>query len=204
MRLYVGNLSWTVTTEDLTEFLAQAGSIASCEVMQHGGRSKGWGLVEYVDDAAANAAVDQLTDMELQGRKIFLREDRETGGPGGAPAGLPPPGGEGGRGRGAKGGRGRGRKLSPAYLETPAVDVPSNTLFVGNLPWSTKDEDLRHVFAPYGVVSAEVKTGFDGRSRGYGVVCFVSTVDASAALALSGTEIDGREIIVRYDRAPAN
>ena len=60
----------------------------------------------------------------------------------------------------------------------------------------------REVFSEYNVKTADVKTGYDGRSRGYGIVTFESEEDAAAAIALGGYNLDGREMLVRFDRQP--
>ena len=76
-------------------------------------------------------------------------------------------------------------------------------LFVGNLSWSTNSETLTELFASYGVLSAEVKMGPNGRSRGYGLVEFETIDGAAAALACNDTETDGRPMLVRYERVAA-
>ena len=74
----------------------------------------------------------------------------------------------------------------------------SNKLFVGGLAWTTNDESLKTVFSEYGeVTEAKVISDRDtGRSRGFGFVTFSDTAAAKAALALNGTELDGRTIRV--------
>ena len=54
--------------------------------------------------------------------------------------------------------------------------------------------------AEYNVKFADVKNGFDGRSRGYGIVRFDTEEEAAAAMVLNGYELEGRQILVRYDR----
>ena len=100
------------------------------------------------------------------------------------------------------GGRRRsGRSRARPPLAEPAEEVLSGTaLFVGNLPWSTTSQQLREVFSEYNVKTAEVKAGYDGRSRGYGIVTFDSEEDAQSALSLGGYNLDGREMLVRFDR----
>ena len=71
---------------------------------------------------------------------------------------------------------------------------------MGNLPWSTTSRALKEVFSEYNVKTAEVKAGYDGRSRGYGIVTFETEEDATAALSLGGYNLDGREMLVRFDR----
>ncbi|MEW6727406.1 RNA recognition motif domain-containing protein [Desulforudis sp. 1088] len=77
------------------------------------------------------------------------------------------------------------------------------TLYVGNLPWTTKPEDLEAIFRPYGeVVSARIITDRQtGRSRGFGFV-EVKDEDAEAMVsAVNGTEVGGRIITVNEARA---
>lgn len=201
--VYAGNLSWSVTDRDLHDFMQAAGDVKSATVIRYpDGRSKGWGLVEFESATGAQEAIANYNDVELMGRKIFIREDRETGDAGGLPApGGGADGGKGGgkgRGRGAR--SGRGSRARPP-LEEPAEEVTSGTaLFVGNLPWSTTSQQLKEVFSEYNVKTAEVKAGYDGRSRGYGIVTFESEEDAAAGLALGGYNLDGREMLVRFDR----
>ena len=98
-KLYVGNLSYDTTSDDLRDAFAQFGSVTSAEVMmdRDTGRSRGFGFVEMADGAAE--AIKGLDLTELQGRKITVsearpREDRRGGG-----------GGGGGGGRGGSRGR---------------------------------------------------------------------------------------------------
>ena len=193
--------------------MIHAGDVKSATVIRYpDGRSKGWGLVEFNDPAAAAQAIANFNDLDLMGRKIFIREDREQDGDGGGGGGLPPPAG-GGKGAGgakggsrrAKGGGGgggaRGGSRARPPLEPPSEEPVSGTaLFVGNLPWSTTSQQLREVFSEYNVKAAEVKAGYDGRSRGYGIVMFESEEDAAAAVSLGGYNLDGREMLVRFDR----
>lgn len=75
----------------------------------------------------------------------------------------------------------------------------SYKLFVGSLPWSVNDEDLRAAFAPHGnVVSAKVVTDKETRrSRGFGFVEYENESEANAAIqALNGSDLKGRNIIV--------
>jgi len=87
----------------------------------------------------------------------------------------------------------------------PEAEVASGTaLYVGNLPWSTTWQQLKEIFQEYNVKFADVKTGFDGRSRGYGIVRFDTEDEAFAALSLNGYSLDGREILVRFDKQSAS
>ncbi|GMU95786.1 MAG: hypothetical protein AMXMBFR50_13020 [Ignavibacterium album] len=72
-------------------------------------------------------------------------------------------------------------------------------MFVGSLPWSVNDAELKTLFEPYGkVASAKVVTDKQTRrSKGFGFVEFETEAEASAAInALNGSEVKGRNIIV--------
>ena len=78
-RVYVGNLSWEVAWQDLKDHMRDAGEVVNAEVMTEGdGRSKGCGIVEFATPEEAKEACDNMSDTELKGRMIFVREDRET------------------------------------------------------------------------------------------------------------------------------
>jgi RNA recognition motif-containing protein len=108
-KLYVGNLSYNVSSSDLEQLFAQFGTVQSAQVIQDRdtGRSKGFGFVEMENDAEAQAAIQGLHEQEHDGRPLTVneakpREDRGGGGGGGY-------GGRGGRGGGGGGRSGGGR-----------------------------------------------------------------------------------------------
>ena len=87
-RVYVGNLSWDVAWQDLKDHMRQAGEVVHAEVItEHTGRSKGCGIVEYATEEEAREAIATLTDTDLKGRMIFVREDRESSSQAGAVGG---------------------------------------------------------------------------------------------------------------------
>lgn len=76
-------------------------------------------------------------------------------------------------------------------------------IYVGNLPWSTTDEELRQTFEAFGAVSSAtvIKDKNSGRSRGFGFVEMPETADATAAInALNGSEMGGRTLTVNEAR----
>ena len=76
-------------------------------------------------------------------------------------------------------------------------------IYVGNLSWNLKDQDLSNLFASYGeVISAKiVNDKFTNRSKGFGFVEMANDDQAQAAIAaLNGTEVDGRNIVVNESR----
>ena len=88
MNIYVGNLSWTMTDDDLSNLFTQYGSVTSAKILKDkmNGRSKGFGFVEMEDDEAAKTAIASLNESEVQGRKLIVNESqpRQEGGAGGA------------------------------------------------------------------------------------------------------------------------
>jgi RNA recognition motif-containing protein len=84
-RLYVGNLAWTVTDQDLEEVFSEAGKVDSSQVIidRATNRSRGFGFVEMADDAAAEAAIKKLNGRDLKGRAIRVNEAQARTGGGG-------------------------------------------------------------------------------------------------------------------------
>lgn len=119
MNIYVGNLSWTMTDDDLLNLFTQYGSVTSAKILKDkmNGRSKGFGFVEMEDDEAAKTAIANLNETEVQGRKLIVNESqprqegdykkRSFGGGGG---GYKKGGGYGGGNRGGGGYGGGGNR----------------------------------------------------------------------------------------------
>jgi RNA recognition motif-containing protein len=118
MNIYVGNLSWSMTDEDLTNLFTAYGTVTSGKILKDkmSGRSKGFGFVEMEDDEAAKTAIANLNETEVMGRKIIVNESqprpegeykkRSGGGYGGNRGGGNRGGGYGGNRGGYGGGRG--------------------------------------------------------------------------------------------------
>jgi RNA recognition motif-containing protein len=109
MNLYVGNLSYRLTEDELKEAFEEFGQVSSCTIIKDRvtGESKGFGFLEMPERSEAEAAIGGLNGRDLKGRKLNVnearpRENRPAGGGGGG-------GGMGGRreGRGGMGGGGR-------------------------------------------------------------------------------------------------
>ncbi len=108
-KLYVGNLAYSVTNDDLEALFSQAGKVDSATVVvdKFSGQSRGFGFVEMADSGEAAKAIEEFNDTELKGRNIRVNEarPREAGsGPRGGGFG----GGGGGGGRDRRGGGGGG------------------------------------------------------------------------------------------------
>jgi cold-inducible RNA-binding protein len=78
MRLYVGNLSYETTEDELRELFSTHGTVESVNLITESGsgRSKGFGFVEFRDDQEANAAIAALNGTELRGRAINVNQAR--------------------------------------------------------------------------------------------------------------------------------
>jgi RNA recognition motif-containing protein len=116
-KLYVGNLSYNVTSGTLEELFAKFGAVTSAQVIEDRdtGRSKGFGFVEMQDNNAAQEAIKEMNDKEHDGRPLIVnearpREERSGGGGGGSRGGYGKSGGGGGRSFGGGGGGGGGRR----------------------------------------------------------------------------------------------
>ncbi|MGC4102225.1 RNA recognition motif domain-containing protein [Ferruginibacter sp.] len=116
MNIYVGNLSWSMTDDDLMNLFTEYGSVTSAKILKDkmNGRSKGFGFVEMEDDEAAKAAIAALNETEVQGRKLIVNESQpcQEGGGGG---GYKKSGGYGGGGNRGGGGYGGGNRGGGGY-----------------------------------------------------------------------------------------
>lgn len=103
-RLYVGNLPYKATDEDLMSLFSTVGDVASARVMRDmaTGRARGFGFVEMTTDEAAQKAIEKLHQHQMDGRAIVVNEAQPK------PAGGRPFGGGGGGGFNRGGGGGRG------------------------------------------------------------------------------------------------
>lgn len=194
-KLYIGNLGYDTTVDDLRGHFEQHGSLVDITVVtdRDTGTSRGFAFATYSSAAEAQAAVDAMDGLEVDGRELRVnlsrpREERNNSFNNDA---------EGGRGYnrgGNRGGGGGGGGGGP---------VDATKIFVGNLGWETTTEDLQQAFGQYGeLVDAKVITDRDtGNSRGFGFVTFQAPESAEKAItALDGMEMNGREIRVNVSQ----
>lgn len=184
-KLFVGNLTWDTTSEELEKYFETVGDVVSAEVIFKNDtsppRSRGWGIVEMGTLDDANAALD-LNESDLKGREIKVEFQKV-------------------RARTTRAPRARRQPREPREPREEVEAEPSKSVYIGNLPWSYQDEDLCDLFKDLDVSGAEVKQGADGRSRGYGIVNFDSEDAAAKAIAeVNNTDCDGRTVVVRFDR----
>jgi cold-inducible RNA-binding protein len=110
-KLYVGNLAYSVTQEDLHALFSEVGQVASAVVVsdKFSGQSRGFGFVEMAEQADAAKAIATLNETDLKGRKIRIDEARQQQA---RPSGG---GGGGGNRRFGGGGGGGGRDRRDRY-----------------------------------------------------------------------------------------
>jgi RNA recognition motif-containing protein len=119
--VFCGNLSYETTWQSLKDHMRQAGEVTRADILtdRATGRSKGCGVVEYEDAADARKALKDLHETELDGRQIFLREDREEGNPAAA----------------AHANSGPSSFDRPLTAPRFAAPQSRNRVYVGNLSW---------------------------------------------------------------------
>ena len=110
MNIYVGNLSWNLKDQDLTDLFTPYGEVASAKIVldKFTQRSKGFGFVEMPNDDQAQAAIAQLNGSEVDGRNLVVNESRPKEGGEGGGSGFKKRSFGGGGGGGFKKGGGSG------------------------------------------------------------------------------------------------
>ena len=108
MKLYVGNLSFQTSSDDLQQLFAQAGTVETASVVEDRdtGRSRGFGFVEMSTSEEGQAAIQQFNGREIDGRALNVNEAKPREDRGGGRGGF---GGGGNRGGGGGYGRGNSR-----------------------------------------------------------------------------------------------
>lgn len=192
VRLFVGNLPPRLCFPELEDLFTPFGTLLSAELMTDPttGRSRGFGFVEMESTEAAQTAMSSLNGSVLDGQTLNVREakpGREMAQPRGsaerqssAPAGMMRPSPGPGRGGGAR-------------------------LFVGNLPYTARAEELEKLFAEAGkVMSVSLVTDrMTGQSKGFAFIDMSSREEASAAISrFDGREALGRVLKVNEARPP--
>ncbi|KAH8402046.1 hypothetical protein KR009_009490 [Drosophila setifemur] len=168
--VYVKNFTEEFDDEKLKEFFEPYGKITSYKVMsKEDGKSKGFGFVAYDTTEAAEAAVQALNGKDMgEGKSLYVARAQK------------------------KAERQQELKRKFEELKKKRHDsVFGVNLYVKNLDDSIDDDRLRTEFSVYGTItSAKVMTDEEGRSKGFGFVCFISPNEATCAV----TELNGRVV----------
>jgi len=167
--VYIKNFNEAMTEEELREMFTKYGKITSLKLMKTDeNKNKGFGFVSFEDPEAAEAAVDELNNKDISGKTIYVGRAQKK----------------------AERQMELKKKFEQMKLERMTRFQGVN-LYVKNLDDSINDERLLQEFSPYGTItSAKVMTE-DGRSKGFGFVCFSSPEEATKAV----TEMNGRIIV---------
>ncbi|WOK93277.1 29 kDa ribonucleoprotein A, chloroplastic-like [Canna indica] len=173
LKLFVGNLPFSVDSAQLAGLFQRAGNVEMVEVIYDklSGKSRGFGFVTMSTIEEVEAATQHFNGYTLEGRALRVNSG-------------PPP---------------RRDEFSSRPFRTSANLDSSNRVHVGNLSWDVDDSSLHTLFSDQGKV-LEAKVIYDresGRSRGFGFVTYSSAEEADNAVAsLNGADLDGRSIRV--------
>lgn len=158
--IYVSNLPFTTTDEQLRELFKGHDIKTAYIAKRRNGRSKGFGFVNLVKESEQNAAISKVDGKEIDGRKITAKiaynDPRRND---------------------------QGELKEEFKTNLPKQGATSDTVvYVANIPWTFKDEDLKNVFSGLDVKLATVATRRNGRSKGFGFVEFGSKEACTEAL----------------------
>ncbi|XP_053670540.1 polyadenylate-binding protein 4-like [Anopheles nili] len=164
--VYVKNFGEELNEETLREMFEKYGSITSLRVMMKDGKSRGFGFVAFESPEAAEQAVQELNGKDLaEGKTLYV---------------------------------GRAQKKNERQMELKRrfeqlkmerlTRYHGVNLYVKNLDDTIDDERLRKEFAPYGTITSAKVMLDEGRSKGFGFVCFSAPDEATKAV----TEMNGR------------
>jgi len=175
--VFVGNLSWAVDNDRLSQEFADCGEVISARVQldRNTGKSRGFGYVTFATTEAVDAAIALNGTKEIDGRTLNLDKSTDVGA--------------------------NREKRAQAFGD--ARSAPSKVLFVGNLSWNTVEDTLWDAFSEYGEVSS-VRLPTDresGKPKGYGYIEFSVVDSAQKAIgAMNGKELDGRPIRLDFSQ----
>lgn len=214
-KVFVGNLSFKATTEELRREFDTVGKVVNANIISRGNRSLGYGFVEFNTEEDANKAVTAMNKRKIDDREINVEiaNPRDESKP---PVRRNFRGyqGRGGYNRGRynnnRGGRGYSRGVGNFRRRMPRGGLsrrsppniegrtPSNTtLFVANIPYSLNDEGLAKVFSGLSVKSAHVVIRRNGKSKGFGFVEFNNEEDQKKGLNGDKKTVEGRELVIK-------
>ncbi|KAF4574485.1 hypothetical protein EYR36_005821 [Pleurotus pulmonarius] len=180
--IFVGQLSWNTSDDQLAEAFAECGEIVSATVQtdRNTGRSRGFGYVHFADASAVEKAL-AMNGTELDGRNIKVDKSQELD-------------------------KSKQRE-NRAKAFGDSTSPPSQTLFVGNLSFGVSEDSLWEFFGEYGSVK-NVRLPTDresGRPKGFGYVEFDDVESATKAYeGANGQEIEGRSIRLDYSQPRDN
>jgi RNA recognition motif-containing protein len=163
-QVYVGNLPWSVSWQELKDLAVEFGDIRRADVpTDQIGRSRGYGTVVFSTKEQAVACIAGLDGRDVDGRALNARLD--------------------------------------SYAAANHTE-PNSKVYIGNLPWSTRWQDLKALCAECGEVTYVdcIVDQQTGRPKGFGIATFKTSAEAQVAIqTLDGHEFEGRTLSVRLD-----
>jgi len=165
--------------------MRQAGEVLFAEVLKNpDGRSKGCGIVEFSQPSEAKEAISLLNDSELNGRMIFVREDREN----------------------TNNAMNDSDDNNAASTNSHHNNHSVTSVYVGNVSFECSWQDLKdHMRQAGNVDQANILHYDDGRSKGCAIVTYQKPHDAQRAIReLQNSVLHGRPIFIREDREQAS
>lgn len=191
--VFVGNLPFRIHWGELKDLFRECGNVLRVMIKedQYTGRSRGFGFVYFEKHEDALAAIERFNGYELQGRRIDVREGKKssdgtnTGGSYGTSSPAP-------------------TLTNSAFTEGVQANGPeSDTIYVGNMPFATSNNDLRDLFGTIGPVKEAEITYADGRPAGASVVQFETPELAAECIQrLNNYEYGGRNLQISYALRP--
>ncbi|SMN21937.1 similar to Saccharomyces cerevisiae YCL011C GBP2 Poly(A+) RNA-binding protein, involved in the export of mRNAs from the nucleus to the cytoplasm [Maudiozyma saulgeensis] len=208
--IFIGNLSFDSTEDDLRDFFQPVGEIVSTEIIRRRGRHKGMGTVEFTNTAAVDDAINRFNNVNFMGRDLFIKQDQPPPNKRAAPLSIheriqpndaygannnydpyydnqdygfaPPP----------------RKQVQPPQERSPAFEV-----FIINLPYSFSWQDLKDLFRECGnVLRADIDLDYNGYSKGFGNVFYGSEEEMFRAIdTFNGYNLQGRILEVREGRS---
>lgn len=172
--LFVRNLSWSVTENDLYELFGQAGAVTSVKIptRREDGKPRGFAFVEMGTPEAAQQAVRQCNGTMLYDRDIVVDFSDDSKGAG-----------------------------SPRNGHQSGGSVKNAKLFVRNVSYSVSEIELKNLFQQVGtVLSAKIPTDRDtGEQKSFAFVEMASADEAEKAISqLNNSFLGGKEIVIDY------
>jgi len=176
--IFVRNLSFNTSEDQLRNFFSKYGTIDSLKIlMRDDGKSKGIGFVEFNTRAEAKKAIADNGKLNLDGRDIQISFSNEN---------RPQPGGN--------------PRPFQQNNQRQGGSSSSSTVFVGNLSFDSTEDSIREFFSQCGNVNAvRIAKNEEGKMKGFCHVEFDSNEAVVNAIKLAGSQLDGREI--RVDEA---
>ncbi|CAB4256553.1 similar to Saccharomyces cerevisiae YCL011C GBP2 Poly(A+) RNA-binding protein, involved in the export of mRNAs from the nucleus to the cytoplasm [Maudiozyma barnettii] len=206
--IFIGNLSFDCTEDDLRDFFQPVGEIVSTEIIRRRGRHKGMGTVEFTNTAAVDEAINRFNNVNFMGRDLFIKQDQPPPNKRAEPLSIheriqPNDAYEGSNNYDPYYGNQDYGFAPPPPRQQPQQRSPSFEVFIINLPYSFSWQDLKDLFRECGNVQrADIELDYNGYSKGFGNVFYATEEEMFRAIdTFNGYNLQGRILEVREGRS---